>query len=508
MNRFKASLIPILILLMGCTNPTIPTDGDNNPTEPRKNDALPTIPMNEYLTFWDSTTRLDLTFEMNSQHLQWMSDAGEVKNDIRNDIYFPMTMHLTMNDNQYLLNEVGIRMKGNIYSRGVIAEDGALVAPSGFKLSFNETFSEPYYENYGIRKTWDETNPAFLRRKDRTLFGMEKLDLKWNRSQDPSMITQAFSYHLFNQWTLISPQSTLGTLTFQIGDLSTRLGIMMLNEPIDKTLIRRHFNKAEAQGDLYKALWPVDLNMTDVLGRSLLRQTSLGYQVNPDVIGVENTFENYHPTYDLKTNKKTSKHTHLINLILTLQNAGTLPFTQRKAAIESVVHIPSFLQYAAASYLMGNPDDMRANVNNTYIYFHPTTGRAYFIPYDYDWTLGLTWSQDLDEAMRSVSPLYNVSPVHGQTIENPLFWYTILEENDSRFMSDRYPIIKEFQNTYLNYVNLWKNSQTFSVASFSNMFQNYRLTYGDWTSDVESHSHFITINRFIIHRDGIVNSII
>jgi hypothetical protein len=481
----------------------MPTDGDINPREPNKNDALPTIPMKEYTSFWSEKSRIDLRFEMTPSNLQHMSDAGAIKNDVRNDIYFPITLHLTLNADIYLLNEVGLRIKGNVFSRLPISEDGQLIAPSGFKLSFNETFSELFYEDYGLRKTWTDQNPAFVRRKDRTLFGMDKLDMKWNRSADPSMITQAFSYHLFDAWTPISTHSTLGTVAFTLGDTTTNVGIFMLNEAIDKTFIRRHFNKAEAQGDLYKALWPVDLNMVDPLGRQVLNRVGNTYRVNPDVIGVENTFINYHPTYDLKTNKTTSNHTHLIRLIRTLATAGTLPLNERKAAIESVVHIPSFLQYAAASYLMGNPDDMRANVNNTYIYFHPTTGQAYFIPYDYDWTLGLTWSEDLNVQMRTISPLYNISPVHGQTINNPLLWYTLLEENDDRSMSETYPMIPAFQTIYLNHLNLWRSNSVFTILSYQQMFQTYRNTYKDYETDIESYSSFIHIDRFIAHQVGI-----
>jgi hypothetical protein len=490
-----------LVLLLGCS--PIPTDGDINPREPRKNDGIPTIPMQEYTSFWSHESRIDLRFEMTPTNLQHMSDSGAVKNDIRNDIYFPMTLHLTLNEETYLLNEVGIRIKGNVFSRSPIAEDGVLHSPSGLKLSFNETFTEPYYETYGLKKLWTEQDPAYQRRKDRTLFGMDKLDLKWNRSNDPSMINQAFSFHLFDAWTPISTQSTLGTVAFTLGDTTTNVGIFMLNEAINKTFIRRHFNKAEAQGDLYKALWPVDLNMVDPLGRQVLNRVGNTYRVNPDVIGVENTFINYHPTYDLKTNKTTSNHTHLIRLIRTLATAGALPLNERKASIESVVHIPSFLQYAAASYLMGNPDDMRANVNNTYIYFHPTTGQAYFIPYDYDWTLGLTWSEDLNVQMRTISPLYNISPVHGQTINNPLLWYTLLEENDDRSMSETYPMIPAFQTIYLNHINTWRASSTFTILSYQQMFRTYRNTYKDYETDIESYSSFIHIDRFITHQVGI-----
>jgi hypothetical protein len=194
-------------------------------------------------------------------------------------------------------------------------------------------------------------------------------------------------------------------------------------------------------------------------------------------------------------------------LIRTLATSGNLPLNERKATIESVVHMPSFLKYAAASYLMGNPDDMRANMNNTYIYFHPTTGQAYFIPYDYDWTLGLTWSEDLNIQMRTVNPLYHVSPVHGQTTRNPLLWYAFLDAANDQDMNIQYPVIPEFQANYLFWVYTWKEDEAFSIANYQTMFLRYRNTYMDDQSDIESYSSFININRFVAHHQGILQTL-
>lgn len=60
--------------------------------------------------------------------------------------------------------------------------------------------------------------------------------------------------------------------------------------------------------------------------------------------------------------------------------------------LEEVIDVSSFLRYAALCYLTGNPDDMRNSGNNYYIFFNPSEGnKAYFIPYDYDWSLNINW---------------------------------------------------------------------------------------------------------------------
>ena len=51
----------------------------------------------------------------------------------------------------------------------------------------------------------------------------------------------------------------------------------------------------------------------------------------------------------------------------------------------------AFLLCLTVSYLLGNPDDMRNNYNNYYLYFVPSTGKCVVIPYDFDRCFGLTY---------------------------------------------------------------------------------------------------------------------
>jgi hypothetical protein len=84
-----------------------------------------------------------------------------------------------------------------------------------------------------------------------------------------------------------------------------------------------------------------------------------------------------------------------------------------------------------------------------------------------------------------------------------LLWYTLLEENDNRSMSDTYPMIQAFQTIYLNHINTWRASSTFTILSYQQMFRTYRNTYKDYETDIESYSSFIHIDRFITHQVGI-----
>ena len=52
--------------------------------------------------------------------------------------------------------------------------------------------------------------------------------------------------------------------------------------------------------------------------------------------------------------------------------------------------LDSYVSFLALSYLLGDPDDLRGNYNNAYVYFTGDTHKAIFIPTDLDRVLGST----------------------------------------------------------------------------------------------------------------------
>ena len=148
------------------------------------------------------------------------------------------------------------------------------------------------------------------------------------------------------------------------------MGIYTLVEPVDKAFLEKRFEGDDADGDLYKCGWTNQpANLT-----------------NTNSIGIEDEDACKFYCYDLKNNKKTSTHAALKNLINRL-NSRSLT----KEEFAQLVDLDSFLAFAAVSYFLGNPDDIRNNYNNYYLYFVPSTGKAVFIPYDFDRCLGLTY---------------------------------------------------------------------------------------------------------------------
>ena len=85
-----------------------------------------------------------------------------------------------------------------------------------------------------------------------------------------------------------------------------------------------------------------------------------------------------------------------------------------------MVDVDNFLRFAAVSYFMGNPDDLRNNYNNCYVYFLKSSGKAVFIPYDFDRCLGINreWNP-------SGHTMTQDDPYGQDGQQSPLFRYSV-----------------------------------------------------------------------------------
>jgi hypothetical protein len=462
----------------------------------------PPIQNEDFNDFWALDSRVTFEMTMSDATLGFIQTYGQEKNGPYNDYYFPMSLRLTVNNETYEIEEVGIRQKGNIFSRGpFLNEDGTLVSAFHFRLSFDQTFDEPFYQSLGLQKSWQNGEPEYETRQNRRLFGMKSLEMKWNRSQDPSLINQLYASQLFKSEGVLAPSATLAKVSLMTESQGHDVGIYIVNEAIDLTFIERNFSGAAATGDLYKALWSNQLLLEDMARFD----AGVGdYVFKPEKVGIENTEEFYHPVYDLKTNQLTSTHHDLMQLIQTLHTLNSIQdVATQTSTLESVLNVEAFLKYAAISYVSGNPDDMRNLTNNTYIYFHGVTKQAYFIPYDMDWSLGLTWDENLTQKMATHSAL-STKDSFDQTIRNPLYWYTILDGNVSQ--ANRYPRIAGYQEVYLNNINETLTGDYFTTESYQAMFQAKEALYGADTFTIESASNFQHIDLFFYH-DANISSV-
>ena len=305
----------------------------------------------------------------------------------------------------YYYEEVGVRMKGNT-SRHTFYGDDGFTDNIHMKLSFKETFDDldDGYKQDELKEWTDDAKRE--ERKARTLGGMEKIDLKYNSTSDETYVRELYAMKLFRENGIYAPNVTLCALTaLEKDQTSKNLGVYRIHEPIDEAFIARNL-KEQKVGDLWKCTYtakgPADLTDYDLDNR----------------VGVEDELKGKFYSYDKKTNKKKDKITGLRdlssikNFISAIGSSG--------ADFEKLIDVDYFAKFEAVNYILGNPDCIRNNYNNYYLYFR-SDGKAIIIPYDYDRCLGITngWNPT-GSANMHVAPFTRTTAVGGQQ-NNPLY---------------------------------------------------------------------------------------
>ena len=331
--------------------------------------------------------------------------------------------------------DVGVRMKGNtsrcdVYNNGNVSDRNLI----HLKLSFDEAFDEKDY--YGSEAlNWSEAERK--ERKSRTFATLDGLELKWNRNFDSTYVTNVYANQMYRALGVYAQNTSLANIRFG----GYNYGVYTMYEPVNKKFLKRYMPNA-SDGDLYKCGWS---NM----GASYTKDTLSS-------IGIETPYKSL--TYDLKTNKTTSNHGSLKNLINQLSSSSS------KETFASVVDADNWVKFVAVSYFIGNPDDLRNNYNNHYVYFK--NGKAIFIPYDYDRCFGI--GTEKKEDMTSFSPYADNTALQGGQ-RSPLYLNSVTGR-ENKYTTEYTNELKKVAesgwvnyNNYKNYYNAARNNYA-SVA--------------------------------------------
>ncbi len=423
MKKYIVLALLCLLILTGCTyppenppfpsNPTVP--GSSEPTVPDTTLPSGTEPTDPDTGFtqqqlfdllFDIENKVQLRLDMSDTELQKMQNDYEQydKKGSKSPIYRMGDLHVTITTPagetySYTVPEVGVRMKGNTSRTDFYSKNEGIYNVIHLKLDFQETFDDENY--YGTdAKQWDDA--ARKQRKNRTFATLEKIDLRWNRCDDSTFLKEYFAFATYRENGVPAPHTNL--CSFDWAD--NHMGVFTINEPIDKIFLSKYLPEEALGGDLYKCGWA---------GSNCASFT------DTNSIGIENEDEGKFYAYDLKTNKKTSTHQALITLIQTLNNSAVT-----KESFAQLVDVNNFLPYCAVSYLVGNPDDMRNNYNNFYVYFRADNGQAMIFPYDFDRCLGVTthWNPTGNGVTKD-NPFGTTTLASGASQRNPLINYSV-----------------------------------------------------------------------------------
>ncbi|MBP3547863.1 MAG: CotH kinase family protein [Alistipes sp.] len=247
------------------------------------------------------------------------------------------------------------------------------------------------------------------------LHNVRKIHLKWHKD-DRAYCREIYSYDLFRRfgiWT--AAYSSYCRLWIHVeGDKEAAYyGVYEMIEAIDDKYVKKRKSLfGDHNHNLWKCRWGATLNYNDINHATIYYDDDSGSDY----------------TYELKSNTDNfaAAREQLIEFSRNL--------TQRKGQdfhdwIASVCDVRLLLRTYAVNVALGMWDDYWNNCNNYYIYFNSSDKNNYkffFIPYDYDNTLGTSSHCGVQDDAARQDPLR-----WGDTGKNPLIG-KLLEFDDYR----------------------------------------------------------------------------
>ena len=519
MNSIKKKLLilPLALLLSGCTI-TKPSARDDTKENPTTSDSATSTTLPEtsntsknssssnttsqdissgddvlmadslYDEFFAETSKVDLTLKFKDlQTIKDVSEYGKDANSKYADIYFPADLEVNMNGKEFIYHDVGVRTKGNVFSRFELFENGKYKDGSRihFKLKFDEFFdNKDFYKGNLSRylKDWTGKEAEVKLRDGRAMCGFKKLDLKFNKDNDPTFLRNAYANMLLREYGVMASNVNLTKLTVKYGESTLFSDIYQAVEVINKQFLKRRLTKNGAKGDLYKLGW-VGNSGADLCANGAIKKDNSGNYIADYKIGVEDKQTDKYYIYDLKTNETSSDHSSLVNLIRVLDETSAV--STYKEDLESVLDLEAFGVQQALSYVIGSPDDLRNNYNNTYLYFNPDNGKAYFLPVDFDHSLG---SKDFQGTNWPTSTKLQGYQSNRGYLYQPLYWKTILvtdNQNEGNAYASKWPSSEISKKAYKDTLLSIKDSKYLTKEYFLEYVNKFPYNIGTNTVGAE-----------------------
>ncbi len=349
---------------------------------------------------YDINSVPEVTVEVSAS--EWNKLLSYYDQNSQNEEYVVGKFTFNKNSGSEVLDSIGIRLRGNTSRRrpeGISGQSHNATNPDWHHASFTVSFKKY--------------------RKSQLFHDSEKVILKWFKD-DSNYSREVYSYDLFERfgvWT--APQSSYCRLNIKVSGDSKQAyyGVYQLIEPIDDAFLanRSSFFKSTT-GNLWKANYGADLKNTST---------------SSDRMGIENVTltSNYTPVYDYK-GKKANLETSKTQLVDFISNINSKSGDALKTYISGKMDVNLFLKTYAVNVAVGMWDDYWSNSNNYYFYFD-SDGKFYFIPYDYDNTLGTS-----------------LLMINSGT-QNPLLW----GNSNANPLVNKLLSIPEYKTQYITYLN-------------------------------------------------------
>ena len=349
-----------LAAIVGCTpleKPSGEETGENTETD-TPGSKYEEIVWDEGVQYiWDETVIPEIKIIVPVE--EWNTLLAEFDKNEHTETYVHCDVEYKKGKEVTYIEDAGLRLRGNTSRR----------RPEGNKGEFHQKDKTDWHKcHFGLNFR------KFQKDDEHEIKGVRKLHLKWFK-EDPSHVRELFCYDLFRRagiWTALRDTYCRVWVHVEGDSEPAYYGVYNMLERCDNHYVKRRVaNFGSDEGNLWKC----------VIGATF-REESLN-SMGPD--SDDRDFP-----YELKENEGTYEEAaaQLKNFI---KNVSTLNDKQFYTWIQQVCDVDLLLRTYAVNVALGGWDDHWNNSNNFYIYFnsnHPTQYKFFFIPYDYDNTLG------------------------------------------------------------------------------------------------------------------------
>ena len=344
---------------------------------------------------WDNNVDIIPEVHISVSRIQWNRLLTLYDNNPFTKQYVVATATFVKDGETTVIDSVGLRLKGNTSRR----------RPEGWSGQMHERDNTDWHHvHFGInlRKYVDDNA--------HTIQGVRKLHLKWFKD-DPMYVREKFCYDLFKRagvWTAIRDNYCRLWVHVEGDSQEAYYGVYEMLEPIDKRYLKdRKSRFGASDGYLWKC-----------------RNAAAGLNnPNGDFWYDDDSDDRHAYTLETQTEEFDSARVQLVDFMNKLCNLSDSEFY---TWIQQTTDIDLLLKTYAVNVAVGMWDDYWNNANNFYIYFNArgTSGyKFYFIPYDYDNTLGTSLRCGVQ------SDAGRQDPLHWGNDNNPLI-ARILKFND------------------------------------------------------------------------------
>lgn len=341
--------------------------GDDNTGE---NPSTPTSSLAESVKYvWNEETFPKITLSVSESEWNRMLSTFDQNNKTKQ--YFKGNVTFDNGTEVYTFEEAGWRLRGNTSRRR--PEVGSNTHRR------NNADWQHFHTQLNLRK--------YHKDDAHTIGGVRKMYLKWHKD-DPMYVREMYCYDLFRRygvWTAINDIYCRLWIHVEGDTNPAYYGVYEMQETVDDEYLEVRSDKFGGhKGNLWKCSYTSD-------GPATLKHSTDAHQSHLFGLDVDTDQE---WTYELKTDNYSfdSAKSQLVDFMYKLENKSG---EELKVWLEEVIDIPLLLKTYAVNVTVGMWDDYWNNGNNYYMYFNAgsTSGyKFYFIPYDYDNSLGTSAS--------------------------------------------------------------------------------------------------------------------